>query len=442
MINNIRKLFLIVVLFFFAGCGQKNETNISDSTEIRMDTEKEKITLCSGAYGNYLKNLVSAYNQESKHYEIIVQTAGENEDVQTFRTRIQAELTAGKGADLLDVYALQNLDYIPYAQKGMLYEVSELIQEIGEIPENVKACNQWERGIYGVPTSFHMVGLSYVQDLNISPKTWTAQECMKVVEESKAPYFYARSKYMDTVDAGNYVLNLLGVGKQGIQLFIDEETGTCSFDTPEFKKILEFAKIHLDSGATENDSSERLLNGETIFSDILVGSFRSFWEISFRCQGREQYIGYPSPNGEVYGIMARSLFINVRTEHLEGVKDFLRYALSEKQQEKMVYEMDGYFPARQDVLKRLWKEAESELRDTGYTTDLSGNKLYEPRLMTKEEEQIFWHMLDCSVPSSYMNVINNIICEETALFFTDKKDADQVASSIQSRVQNYLNEEK
>jgi ABC-type glycerol-3-phosphate transport system substrate-binding protein len=140
--------------------------------------------------------------------------------------------------------------------------------------------------------------------------------------------------------------------------------------------------------------------------------------------------------------MARSLFINVRTEHLEGVKDFLRYALSEKQQEKMVYEMDGYFPARQDVLKRLWKEAESELRDTGYTTDLSGNKQYEPRLMTKEEEQIFWHMLDCSVPSSYMNVINNIICEETALFFTDKKDADQVASSIQSRVQNYLDEAK
>ncbi|MBR6152138.1 MAG: hypothetical protein IKQ25_12725, partial [Lachnospiraceae bacterium] len=88
------------------------------------------------------------------------------------------------------------------------------------------------------------------------------------------------------------------------------------------------------------------------------------------------------------------------------------------------------------------KEAESELRDTGYTTDLSGNKQYEPRLMTKEEEQIFWHMLDCSVPSSYMNVIDNIICEEAALYFTDKKDADQVANSIQSRVQNYLNEEK
>ena len=45
MINNIRKLFLIAILLLFAGCGQKNETNISDSTEIRMDTEKEKITL-------------------------------------------------------------------------------------------------------------------------------------------------------------------------------------------------------------------------------------------------------------------------------------------------------------------------------------------------------------------------------------------------------------
>ena len=51
-------------------------------------------------------------------------------------------------------------------------------------------------------------------------------------------------------------------------------------------------------------------------------------------------------------------------------------------------------------------------------------------------------MLDCSVPSSYMNVIYNIICEEAALYFTDKKDADQVANLIQSRVQNYLEEEK
>ena len=193
---------------------------------------------------------------------------------------------------------------------------------------------------------------------------------------------------------------------------------------------------------TESDSWERLLSGETVFSDILIGSFRSFWEISYHCQGKEQYIGYPSLSGEVYGMMTRGLYINARTEHLEGVRDFIRYALSEKQQEKMVYEMDGYFPARLDVLKRLWNEAEREIKDTGYTMDLSGNKQYEPRLMTKEEEQIFWHMLDCSVPSSYMNAIDNIICEETALFFTDKKDADQVASSIQSRVQNYLDEAK
>ena len=108
----------------------------------------------------------------------------------------------------------------------------------------------------------------------------------------------------------------------------------------------------------------------------------------------------------------------------------------------LMYAYQQYFPARLDVLKRLWNEAEREIKDTGYTTDLSGNKQYEPRLMTKEEDQIFWHMLDCSVPSSYINAIDNIICEETALFFTDKKDVDQVANSIQNRVQNYLDEAK
>ena len=166
-----------------------------------------------------------------------------------------------------------------------------------------------------------------------------------------------------------------------------------------------------------------------------------FRSISLMCQGKEKYIGYPSPDGEVYGIRARGFYVNVGTEHLDGVKDFLRYIFSDKVQEGFAYDADGYFPARSDILHKQWEQAEKEILNTGYVTDMSGKVKYQPRLMTKEEEEIFWHMLDASVPFYYQNVIDDIVWEEAGHYFTGEKDAKTVSAAIQGRVQNYLNED-
>lgn len=444
-------LILTVGVFaLLSGCGKgegfaedqdkgKGQSEDISSEKERWDGERETVTLYSGAYGAYLKDLVTAYNQESERYEIVVQTAGAGEDVQTFRNRVQAELSAGEGPDLLDVYALQNLDYVPYAQKGFLLELTEVMKDLGEIPEKVMACNRWEDGIYGLPSSFYLSGLLYVRDLNVAGEEWNAQRCMQALEDGNVPYFCARIWNFSAQDMGNYVLSLLGVGRVGIQLFVEEWEGTCHFDSAEFKQMLSFAKEHLDESG--GDAQEKMLNGEAFFSEWNFGSFRNFWEASLKYQGKQKYIGYPSPKGEVYGVRTRGLYVNARTEHLEGVKDFLAFVLSDQEQEKIVSSQDGYFPARLDVLQKLWKEAQKEVSDDiWYVTDAKGEVQYKPRRMTEEEEQLFWHMLDCSVPFSYQNAIDDIVCEETPLYFTGEKGEDEVAKAIQSRVQNYLNE--
>lgn len=427
---------------FLSGCGE-GENTLEDQHKGKGQLESsqsETITLYSGAYGAYLKDLVAAYNQESEHYEIVVQTCGEGEDIQTFRNRVQAELSAGDGPDLLDIYALQNLDYMPYAQKGFLLELTEVMKDVGgEIPEKVMACNRWEDGVYGLPSSFYLSGLLYVQELNVTGEEWNAQRCMQALEDGNTPYFCARIWNFNAQDMGNYILSLLGVGREGIQLYVDEREGTCHFDSTEFKQMLSFAKEHLDDGG--GDAREKMLNGEAFFSEWNFGSFRHFWEASLKYQGKQKYIGYPSPKGEVYGVRARGLYVNARTEHLEGVKDFLAFVLSDQEQEKIVSSQDGYFPARLDILQKIWEEAKKEVSDdTWYVTDAKGEIQYKPRRMTQEEEQIFWHMLDCSVPFYYQNAIDDIVCEETPLYFTGEKGADEVAKAVQSRVQNYLNE--
>lgn len=451
-VKGVCAALIAAALLVPGGCGRKVGNNAvtggeeisktqTEQNETTSDAGRETVILCTSAYGVTLKKLVSDYNQESKQYEIVVQTLGENEDVQTFRTRVQAELTAGKGADLLDVYALQNLDYVPYARSGMLLELSEMQKEFGEIPDKVLACNRYEEGIYGLPMAFYLQGLVYVRDLEVRGEEWDAEKCMQTLEESGILFFNACPKRMDAAQVGCYLLNLLGVGKDNIQLFVEKEKGTCSFDGPEFQRVLAFAKEHMDTGARDLDESERLQNGDVLFSDSQFGSFRSFWEISQKCGGKEKYIGYPCPNGEVYGIHARGFYVNAGTKHLDGVKDFLKYLLSDQVQESFAYSADGYFPARSDILQKQWEQAEKEILDTGYATDMSGKIQYQPRLMTKEEERLFWHMLDSSVPFYYQNVIDDIVWEEAGPYFMGEKDAKTVSAAIQGRVQNYLNEE-
>lgn len=439
----MKRVFIVVaLLLLLTGCASREipETQTEQGVT-QPEAHREIVTLCTSAYGVSLKNLVSGYNQESEQYEIVVQTMEEKEDVQSFRNRVQAELTAGKGADILDVYALQNLDYVPYARNGMFLELSGIQKELGEIPDQVLACNRYEGGLYGLPMAFYLQGLVYVQDLELQGEEWNVEKCMQIVEESRSPYFNACPSGMSARQTGCYLLNLLGVGKDNIQLFVEEEKGTCSFDGADFQRVLAFAKEHMDTGARNLDLSKRLQSGEVLFSDSQFGSFRSFWEVSLICQGKEKYIGYPSPDGEVYGIHARGFYVNAGTEHLDGVKDFLRYILSDKVQESFAYDADGYFPARSDILHKQWEQAEKEILDTGYVTDISGKVKYQPRLMTKEEEEIFRHMLDASVPFHYQNVIDDIVWEEAGLYFTGEKDAKTVSAAIQGRVQNYLNED-
>ena len=439
----MRRAFIITALFLLlTGCasGELPETQ-TEQDVIQQEAHKEFVTLCTSAYGVSLKNLVSGYNQESEKYEIVVQTMEENEDVQSFRNRVQAELTAGKGADILDVYALQNLDYVPYARNGMLLELSGIQKELGEIPDQVLACNRYEGGLYGLPMAFYLQGLVYVQDLELRGEEWNVTKCMQTVEESESLYFNACPSRMSEAQTGCYLLNLLGVGKDNIQLFVNEERGTCNFDGTDFQRVLAFAREHMDTGARNLDVSKRLQGGEVLFSDSQFGSFRSFWEISLLCQGKEKYIGYPSPDGEIYGIHARGFYVNAGTEHLDGVKDFLGYILSDKVQESFAYDADGYFPARSDILHKQWEQAEKEILDTGYVTDMSGKIKYQPRLMTKEEEEIFWHMLDKSVPFYYQNAIDDIVWEEAGSYFTGEKDAKTVSAAIQGRVQLFLNEQ-
>ena len=118
---------------------------------------------------------------------------------------------------------------------------------------------------------------------------------------------------------------------------------------------------------------------------------------------------------------------------------FLQYLLSEEQQRRIVEESVG-FTVNQDLLKALWAEAkETILQEQVMET---GGLRIEPRLMTEEEENIFWEMLERPVYYNWSNDIYDIVWDEVLPYYYGKKSAEEVAKTLDSRIQLYLDERK
>lgn len=201
---------------------------------------------------------------------------------------------------------------------------------------------------------------------------------------------------------------------------------------------MEFSKNHADPNPMDS-GTEKIASGEIAYSTGSVGSFRSFWYWSELFGGEPSYIGYPGPEGGQYKLIIDNFYINASSLHKEGALDFLQYLLSEEQQRRIVEESVG-FTVNQDLLKELWAEAkETILQEQVMET---GGLRIEPRLMTEEEENIFWEMLERPVYYNWSNDIYDIVWDEVLPYYYGKKSAEEVAKTLDSRIQLYLDERK
>lgn len=438
-----KKTFIVILLMssILCGCGGRdaaaeNDIPASIPQPVLNENGKEEIRLSATSLNLTLQEIIVNYNKQSEHYEIVYESFDGDTSWDDQRRRIQLELTGGGGPDILDYTALQNIDMRPYAETGLFLDVTDFLAAQGELVKNVAEANQVGEGIYGVPYSFSIGTMVTSPMMATDRENWTMEYCMRTAQEKgcalfiKAPYGWTRE------ESGLYVMQVLGLGISDIQPFVDEEQGISSFEQPEFIELLEFSKEYWDPDP-EASAAGRYASGEIFCTAIGIKDFDSFWYCEELFEGEPVYIGYPSPQGGQYEISVDSFYINAASPHAEGAMDFLQYLLAEEQQRALVTGY-GSFPVKQELLEALWKEAKEEkIKDIRYE---KGDITYGARLMTDEEERIFWEMLEHPVYWHWQNAIWDIVEEEALPFFYSEKSAGEIADSIDSRVQIYLDE--
>ena len=224
--------------------------------------------------------------------------------------------------------------------------------------------------------------------------------------------------------------------------YIDWKNGKCDLSSPDFLKILEFAKKYADTGRAEKDAFAYM-------TFMGFDELRRVKEIFSYFGGKASLIGYPKENGNGIYVSTDSIYLRAGSEAAEGAKEFLRFLISEEEQEKYasynfaqsqddgmsttMLAKEGAFPVVKSAYEGMIRVAEERdadnvryLGELPYTEDMVG--------------QIYYIIDHAEPQNAYINQLEGMVEEELEPYFAGDISAEEAAEKLQNRVQLYLNE--
>jgi len=382
---------------------------------------KERVSACA---------VLASMESPDLRYEYEEASAQENRD------RILAELSQGKGPELLfvrleDLYLLE--------EKGLLLDIREVLPEglLEEILPGALEIGTVGGKLMGVPAAVRADTLAAAAD-TWAEDTWRLEDMIGLMEEGKltgavrTTPFYMMGKYMKPSDT---VLTILSYSLAD-SFLIDWEERKCHFDDERFVRLLELTSTDL-SGVPAD--AEVWLNGgkdilEGFFTDAV--DFIGFFE-QMELEGGH-IVGYPAGSscGSYLKAEGGVLAVNAGIGQKEAASRFLEILLGKELQARLL-------PLCMSV-RRLVPE--------NYIVEGDAGKLFYMRedgqeLMVFGDGGTALHraaafLESCTAaPRSYPQIMK-IAAEELSAMYAGGKPPETVAESINSRVQLYLDEGK
>lgn len=408
--------------------------------------EKTIITFGAVWVDDNVKKQIIEFNKNSKEYQIeIVDYSNEEDPI----AKVNADIAAG---NIPDILSLSSLPYEEYIIKGMFedltpyFEKDENIHIEDMIDSVYKAMKSEDGKLYYISPSFGVSTL-IARSSNVGDRTgWTFNECKTVLEEKgdSVRAFYSEDK-MGMLYA--FVIN-------GLNDFVDWDTGKCSFNSPEFKTMLEICNMGTDDAENYNDDSismsSLIQEGKVLF----IQGWVSLDEVQIysKMYGNDiTFIGYP--NKEKQGSYFRfdnQMAIYAGSEVKDGAWEFLRIFMTKEFQGKND-NLDGS-PTRQDCMSMLVtaKMATEEYIDElgQYVYPFNGIKSWddfevEVGALSQEEADMYISLVNSTTKaSSSDNAMVEIVEEEAKTYFAGEKSLDETVNIIQNRITTYVNENR
>ncbi len=427
-------------------------------TESSKVTQKEIITFATLYDGNQsLEQAVVKFNKASDKYKITFKTYIDNNAEWTETTYtdaialLNADLTSNNAPDLID---LSSVDLNNLASKGVLedlapYLESSSVLKRSDFVENVLDAYTLNDKLVTIPRKFQLSTLLGKTSVVGEKQGWTIDEVIALADAHPE----AKLLQYVTKDAALQICLMYSSNS-----FIDYENGTCSFNSPEFIKVLEFAnRFDADYNYNEDESFPTMIqSGKILLSDVYVSDIQQFQMYNLMFEDGVTCIGYPTIDGSV-GVFLNGMDmygITSKSAHKEGAWAFMESLLSFKEDDRYAWGI----PTRVDEMNAMFERdmtPEYQYDENGEIMyDENGVALQYPKTTwgyddweaeiyaaTQEDVDAVKAMIDVAQPAGMNDqTIFQMITEEAKAYFEGQKSAEEVAGVIQSRVDIYVSE--
>ncbi len=366
--------------------------------------------------------------------------------LQTSDMRLLMDIMKGENVDMVmdhSFFDLSNYDIL--CEKGAFVDLYTFLDgdagiSRAELNAQVLALHENDGKLYQMPLSYWietMVGdAAYVG----TKENWTLDEMIEKWEQAPEGTNFGGSNtqwpvYWDLI-------------RSNLGSFVDYKNGTCSFDSPEFIRLLEFVNQFAETkNKIEPDYQNNFVNNCT---------FCGLDQFHLNTEDSDVYVGYPSENGQgsfVDTLRKRySICASAHPQVQEGAWAFLSYMLDADVQiaNCISYDSETYaeypqlnedaFPINQDAFERIAKgmiahAGESRvLSFSGYEKDVG--------YLTQEEYERLLRLINSlnRMDSPIDKAANTIIENEVEALFAGERTAEEVAKSIQGRMEIMISE--
>lgn len=222
--------------------------------------------------------------------------------------------------------------------------------------------------------------------------------------------------------------------------YIETDTMTCRFDSPEFVQLLELVNHIMQTDARVWDDAASF----EAYWEVHPYPYRddaalvSFFDISEPIHFHEQAVrdfgagteitllGYPLANENGNGGLFSPAFtvsVNAQSKYQAEIWDFMKYLLSEEYQKKT-----GMPVLRSALEEKLENAQHMSAAEMGSAT-------------TEEMETLGAYLEGVTECFFYDETVYSIICEEVDMYLAGDCTAEEAAEMIQNRVSLYLSEQ-
>uniref|UniRef100_UPI004055DDD1 ABC transporter substrate-binding protein n=1 Tax=Acetatifactor sp. TaxID=1872090 RepID=UPI004055DDD1 len=407
-------------------------------TKVQDKVALELATLVSTPF---LREAIVAFNKKSDQCYIELREPEEGEEYSDFKTRIQAEISSGKGPDL---FTNSIMDIEVAVEKGISQNLSQYFTaQKEELLENVRALGEMDGEIYAVPYSFGVNALVTSAEAVGERKNWNLKELMNTVQTSGAEAVLGCYE-------GAELFSSLTMYTGSNDEMLDWENARVTFDSENVVSVLEFAKEYRDTGTWENREI-RIVEGDVLATTESITDLSGAKKMEALFQGAEVYIGYPvtdDRNGNV--VWGFTISINTACDHSEEALAFIRYLLSPETQDMLARDAcdnelgSSGFPVLSEALENMFSYAEAQWEEVSPNhtiTVICGGYEYVEQPLSQESLEKLKDLLYHARPTVHdTEGISHIIEEETPAFFAGEKSAQEVLDIVQNRAQLYMDE--